>query len=872
MYLNGNFSFNKRNIYKIRNNGKNYIQLKRNNYNDNFDKYVLNSYKTTDKNKNINIETNENSSDISFYNNTLKNQILSPEDEDDIYQFNNKNENIQKYNDDMDYNYLNIKNINYSNYINEENIKFLNEQHKKIKTLILDLDETLVHSSFQPLLSSNKQIIKPDISFNIFFNYKYYNIFVYKRPFLHKFLKEMNKIYNIYIFTASIEKYAKPLLEQLDKKNYISKKLYRESCTISEGKFIKDLSLLNLKLNDVILLDNNPYSYKYNKKNGLPIKTWHFDKNDKEIIKIIPLLKYLSNVDDVRKYIPYIIENDEINFNKVGLLINSSNKSRKSHSVNKKNTNERMVKQSNKKILNKTINYNNYDEMKVNFLNNHCPETINFREPSKNKSTKIPKPNSGSKNKSNKIVKNIKNNNIINILNNNIDNNINNYINNNISNNNSNNATNNNFYYNYYFFNYKNDINKKIINKKRNKNNSISVVNFNSCVNELGINLLDYNNKRKKSNNNKFDRSCHNFYINSKYSFVINRPQEQEKEQEREFSKNNYKNKSQFLNMEYKFFNKNSKKYEEENKDSSNIINKYKLNKSNINKIPYSRKNDNKDMNMKISEKTRKMINNKKSCKNKLYKKNYLNKFSINTNININNENNKNHMNKHKNNSSYKNYESYENDYNTITPLIKLNDNYIQLRKNNTIEALGKNNVNSIRNIICYNSSNCINTLNNNNSNNITIKNTINYDKKAIYEKEINNYNNLNLFSYNEKFIKENHYNNNELNHINNKNHKKMYKKGNHKLLTDRNKNINLNEKNFDNNLFNNYALKKEKINIEEKNCFIKRKMKLKNGLLPNKKLSKENTKSNYIDENYLNVINDIPSSVRLNLKKNNIY
>ena len=184
------------------------------------------------------------------------------------------------------------------------------------------MDETLVHSLFKPE-QVNNNIINPDIYLKIFFNNKYQEIFVYKRPFLDIFLKEMNKLYNIYVFTASIELYAKPLLDKLDKNNLIKKKFYQESCIFSEGKFIKNLNSLNLnlKLNDVIIIDNNPFSFKFNKNNGIPIKSWHFDKSDAELIKIIPLLKYLSKTYDVRKYIPHIITNDEINFENINSIL-----------------------------------------------------------------------------------------------------------------------------------------------------------------------------------------------------------------------------------------------------------------------------------------------------------------------------------------------------------------------------------------------------------------------------------------------------------------------------------------------------------------------------------------------------------------------
>ena len=785
MYLNGNYSFNKsnvnKNISKNKSFEKNIIQLRRNTNKQKYGMFILNSYNNkTDKN---NIETNENSSDISFYNSSLKNQILSPEDEgeEDIYQYKNKNiENFQKNNDDIDYNHLTTRSINNSNYTNEynENQIFLKKGNKKI--LILDLDETLIHSSFQPLQINNK-IIKPDIHFKIFFNFKYHDIFVYKRPFLNKFLKEMNKIFNIYVFTASIKKYAKPLLNILDKHNYIIKKFYRESCCLSEGKFIKDLRLLNLNLNDVIILDNNPISYKFNKKNGIPIKSWHFDKNDNELLKIIPFLNYLSTVDDVRKFIPYVIENEEINYDKINLL--NINLRRKSFSLNK------LYKNNSQKIrLNKKINFNINEEMKVN--NNNFTGTINFMNPSKNKLSKMPLCNN-----------------------------------------------------NYSILNNINDINKKNIKKNKNKNNSISIINFNSNnnneyndyniyneYNEYGGNIIDNNykfNNKYYNNNNIYYKSCNNFYINSKYSFVINQNQK-----EYETEKNNINNKKEKFNFNDII---------EENEKLNNIINRNK-NKSKSKKIPFSRKKDKKIcLNKKInSNKEENIIINKKNCK----LRNYLNRF-----------------NSYKNIVPYKNFESYEkeneNDYNTITPLVRLNDDYINLRKNNTIEALGKNRKNSIRNIICYNSANCTRTYNN-----ISYKNTINYDNKYINENK--KCININFLSNNLKLLKRKENKNRNLPN-NNEDNKIINRKNIQKLLTERiNHNIN------NNNIFSNYSLKKEIINFD-KNCYIKRKMKLKKTLINNKNKMRENTKSDFNDDySSIRLIKNIPSSERNYFKYQN--
>jgi hypothetical protein len=386
----------------------------------------------------------------------------------------------------------------------------------------------------------------------------------------------MQKVFNIYVFTASIKKYAKPLLSLLDMNNYIIKKFYRESCTLSDGKFIKDLKSLNLNLNDVIILDNNPISYKYNKRNGLPIKSWHYDKNDKELIKIIPLLNFLSTVDDVRKYIFSIIENDEINFNKVNMLIQSSNKKGNFYSFNK------LIRHNSNNIrLNKKINYNIDEEIKVNNINNNYNGTINFREPLKNKNIK---PNND---------------------------------------------------YNYSFNYYKNnEPNKKIKKRKKIKSNSINNINFNLNQNELVSNLIENNSNLTLNNklNDIYYKSCNNFYINNKYSFVINK--------EKENKKNSIKNKVKNLYLN------------NEESDEYNIINKYKSNKSKSKRIPFSRKSENKIcLNKKLSntEREQNIVINKKSKY-----KNYLNRF-----------------NSYKNIEPYKIFNSYENDYYTITPLIK---------------------------------------------------------------------------------------------------------------------------------------------------------------------------------------------------------
>jgi RNA polymerase II subunit A small phosphatase-like protein len=76
------------------------------------------------------------------------------------------------------------------------------------KTLVLDLDETLVHSQFDEVKNS-----PPDYTIPVEIDNKTCKIFVQKRPGAEYFLEEMAKYYEVVIFTASLSKYADPLMD-----------------------------------------------------------------------------------------------------------------------------------------------------------------------------------------------------------------------------------------------------------------------------------------------------------------------------------------------------------------------------------------------------------------------------------------------------------------------------------------------------------------------------------------------------------------------------------------------------------------------------------------------------------------------------------
>lgn len=98
------------------------------------------------------------------------------------------------------------------------------------------------------------------------------------------------------MFTASTVEYAKPIINKLDPKGeLIDYCLYRDACSVFQNEyFVKDLNRLGRFLEDIIIVDNHPASYLFHPRNAIPVTTWHSDRRDVELKKLVPILKKLS--------------------------------------------------------------------------------------------------------------------------------------------------------------------------------------------------------------------------------------------------------------------------------------------------------------------------------------------------------------------------------------------------------------------------------------------------------------------------------------------------------------------------------------------------------------------------------------------------
>eukprot|EP00826_Nyctotherus_ovalis_P057099 TRINITY_DN7799_c0_g1_i4.p1 TRINITY_DN7799_c0_g1~~TRINITY_DN7799_c0_g1_i4.p1 ORF type:complete len:438 (-),score=114.62 TRINITY_DN7799_c0_g1_i4:239-1552(-) len=189
--------------------------------------------------------------------------------------------------------------------------------HKK--TLILDLDETLVHSV-------TKATKKAVLSLMFKVNNKPNMVHVLFRPHAEEFIVKAAELYELVIFTASQKYYADYVINKLDPSKHVSHRLYREHCVISTKKFIKDLSNIGRDLKDVIIVDNSPAAYEWNSDNAIPIETWTEREDDTQLEKLFELLKDLARVEDVRRFLVKPWEHGNHNYQKISELVKAEAK------------------------------------------------------------------------------------------------------------------------------------------------------------------------------------------------------------------------------------------------------------------------------------------------------------------------------------------------------------------------------------------------------------------------------------------------------------------------------------------------------------------------------------------------------------------
>ena len=209
------------------------------------------------------------------------------------------------------------------------------------KILLIDLDETLIHSDFNLEYLNDKKvkydtIIKfkdtesdfeenyedyydmrrKKLKHELFNEEKEYKVGVFIRKGAKEFLTEVSKYFVVGIFTASVKDYADAVIDYLDpNKNLIQFRLYRNNCiNVNDKIFVKDLRIIKgIDIKDIILLDNSIYSFSAQINNGILVNSFFNDKNDIELYNVLGyLLNFLIKAEDVR-----VVNEQFFNFDKI---------------------------------------------------------------------------------------------------------------------------------------------------------------------------------------------------------------------------------------------------------------------------------------------------------------------------------------------------------------------------------------------------------------------------------------------------------------------------------------------------------------------------------------------------------------------------
>ncbi|XP_048417670.1 CTD nuclear envelope phosphatase 1-like isoform X3 [Stegostoma tigrinum] len=137
----------------------------------------------------------------------------------------------------------------------------INQMKRKI--LVLDLDETLIHSHHDGVLKPTvRPGTPPDFMLKVLVDRHPIRFFVHKRPHVDFFLEV--------------------------------------HCTLELGSYVKDLAAIHSDLSSIVILDNSPSAYRGHPDNAIPIKSWFSDPGDTALLNLLPMLDALRFTSDVR--------------------------------------------------------------------------------------------------------------------------------------------------------------------------------------------------------------------------------------------------------------------------------------------------------------------------------------------------------------------------------------------------------------------------------------------------------------------------------------------------------------------------------------------------------------------------------------------
>jgi Dullard-like phosphatase family protein len=183
-------------------------------------------------------------------------------------------------------------------------------EHKGKLCVVLDMDETLIHSQFNSAVEYRQAEAREDVKskhdfvVHIGSGDEDETANVYMRPGLARFIEKGSAMFEFVVFTAALPVYAKPVLDRIDPHNKFAARLYRDATVTFKGQpFVKDLNLLGRDMKRTLIIDNNPYAMLATPDNAMPILSYYDDPTDRELDKALALLQEMKNLDDIRPYL-----------------------------------------------------------------------------------------------------------------------------------------------------------------------------------------------------------------------------------------------------------------------------------------------------------------------------------------------------------------------------------------------------------------------------------------------------------------------------------------------------------------------------------------------------------------------------------------
>lgn len=169
------------------------------------------------------------------------------------------------------------------------------------KIMVLDLDETLIHSHHDGSFNEFTPLTPPDFIVRVKIEMKPVRFFVHKRPHVDYFLSVVSQWYELVIFTASMEMYGMAVANRLENnRNIFQRRYFRQHCTMNFNGYTKDLSTVCQDMSSIFILDNSPAAYRDNPDNAIPVKSWFNDPHDTALLDLLPMLDALRFTNDVR--------------------------------------------------------------------------------------------------------------------------------------------------------------------------------------------------------------------------------------------------------------------------------------------------------------------------------------------------------------------------------------------------------------------------------------------------------------------------------------------------------------------------------------------------------------------------------------------